>query len=241
MTTPKKTLGIIGGMGPLATARLYELVTLYDMVEREQEHFNVVIISAPSAPDRTAFILGQSADSPAPYITQSAKKLASLGADYLVMPCITSHCLLGEIDFPRPLISLTEETMKRLQENGCRRLGLLATDGTIATGLFAGLAARYGLELLLPDDGQQVRVMDVIYNQVKRGRTDAAGGLCGGSTIQAVADTLFSRGAEAVVLGCTELSLLDINGPGFADPLKIAAQRAVELCGGKGAIHAKLA
>jgi aspartate racemase len=227
-------------MGPLATARLYELITLYDPVEREQEHFNVVIISAPSVPDRTAFILGRSADSPVPYITRSAEKLTALGADYLIIPCITSHCLIGQLHFDRPLISLTEETMRRLQDDGCRSFGLLATEGTIATGLFGDLAARRGLELLLPEQSQQSRVTDVIYNQVKRGRTNAAGRLCGGDTIHEAAAALLRRGADMVVLGCTELSLLDINGPGFADPLKIAARRAVELCAGKGAAHAKL-
>jgi aspartate racemase len=222
----KKTLGIIGGMGPLATARLYELVTLHDRVERDQEHFNVLIISIPSTPDRTAYILGKSASSPVPGIAHAASKLVSLGANYLAMPCITSHCLLGDLKFERPLISMPDETLIRIKSDGCRSFGLLATEGTIATGLFSRLAQHCGLKLLLPDSQAQARVTDVIYNQVKRGN------LTGGDVILGVADGLLKRGADVCVLGCTELSLLSLSGA-FADPLDITARRAVELCGGK--------
>ncbi|MDR1638291.1 MAG: amino acid racemase [Clostridiales bacterium] len=228
-----KTLGIIGGMGPLATARLYELVTLHDRVERDQEHFNVIIISIPSTPDRTAFILGKSSNSPIPSIAHAASKLAALGANYLAMPCITSHCLLGDLKFERPLISMPDETLIRIKADGCRSFGLLATEGTIATGLFSKLAQHYGLKLILPDSQAQARVTDVIYSQVKRGD------LSGGAAIREVADGLLKRGADVCVLGCTELSLLNLTGR-FADPLDITARRAVKLCGGKVAENAVL-
>jgi aspartate racemase len=132
-----------------------------------------------------------------------------------------------------------DETMIRVKSDGFRSLGLLATEGTIATGLFERLARQSGLKLILPDSQGQACVTDVIYNQVKRGMTDSTGRLCGGGAIRDVADGMLKRGADVCVLGCTELSLLGLKGREFADPLDIAARRAVELCGEKEAEDAK--
>lgn len=208
-----KTLGIIGGMGPLPTARFYELITLLNPVRYEQEHLNIIINSRPSIPDRTAYFLNSSEPDPVPHIVEAGRALESIGADMLVIPCITSHCFWERIScsINVPLISMAELIRNEISQD----TGLLATDGVVRSGLFP--------EALLPDEETQRKVMELIYGKLKHGDYQA-------DALFEIAGTLFDAGAQRIILGCTELSLLKIKDKRFIDPLELTAKKVLELC-----------
>jgi aspartate racemase len=158
---------------------------------------------------------------------QGAEKLKLIGAEILIIPCITSHCLFDfseENPFPLPYISLPDSVMAYLKRKHVTKFGLLATDGTLKTGIFNRYAEKYGLELISPAPKSQEVVMDVIYNEIKKGD------LGGKNKLLKISEDLVSRGAEAVILGCTELSLIELDEDFFIDPLKIVAKIAVKQC-----------
>ena len=199
----KKTIGILGGMGPLATADLFRKLTLHTDAASDQEHPRVVIDSNTDIPDRTAALLRGGAD-PVPEMVKSAKRLASVGADFLIMPCNTAHCFFREVQSAVniPMLHMIALTRDALRERGVKTAGLLATDGTIETGVYRRTFAGSGVELLTPAGGDQQAVMDVIYQGVKAG--DLAHDV---SAFRATCEELLSSGAQALILGCTELPL----------------------------------
>ncbi|GHV04800.1 aspartate racemase [Clostridia bacterium] len=218
-----RTLGVIGGMGPEATARFYELFTTLDDAACDQDRPDAIIISRPSIPDRTRHLLGLSGDDPAPHIVQAAQQLAAMGADCAAIPCLTSHCYLPRIlpELKLPLIDMVKATTEAVAQ---RRVGLLATDGTVQTGLFAAL------DPILPGADGQRQLMKIIYEQLKTRKSPFSV-----DALLSIADELFESGAEVVLLGCTELSLAardpKIGGDTrFVDPLKLLARRALAFC-----------
>ena len=224
----KKVLGIIGGMGPLATADLYRKIAEHTDAAADQEHPRAVIDSNTDIPDRTEALL-HGGDDPTPELVKSARRLVSIGAEVLLIPCNTAHCfydgVAAAVDVPvLHMISLTRDA---LIARGVRTAGLLATDGTVESGIYQETFAGSGVTLLVPDETDQAAVMDIVYNGVKAGDLahDAA-------PFRRACEHLLQRGAETLVLGCTELppafELYRLDYPA-ADPtleLALAAIRA---------------
>ena len=142
-----KTLGVIGGLGPMATAYYLELVTKMTDASCDQEHLKIVIWSRPDTPDRTRFILGLSQDDPRGPIVDSGRRLVSQGAECLAIPCITAHYFHDEIErlVGYPVINLPAEVVSHLKTYGWNRIGIMATDGTIQTGLFQRELEKQGM------------------------------------------------------------------------------------------------
>lgn len=203
----KKVVGIIGGMGPLATADLFEKIILHTEARTDQEHLRVVIDSNTDIPDRTEALLHGGED-PVPELTKSAVRLESIGAQVLVMPCNTAHGFYDQIAAAVnvPVLNMITLTRDALKEKGIRRAGLLATDGTVETGIYQNAFAGSGIELLVPEGEDQKAVMDIVYDGVKAGRSDFDV-----SAFRRTCEHLLAAGAETLVLGCTELP------PAFAD------------------------
>ncbi|MBE7004616.1 MAG: amino acid racemase [Ruminococcaceae bacterium] len=199
----KKVIGIIGGMGPLATADLFRKLVLSADAKADQEHPRVVIDSNTDVPNRTDALL-HGGPSPVPEIVKSVKRLESIGAQVLLIPCNTSHCYYDEIAAAAsvPVLHMIELTREALRERGIRRAGLLATDGTVQTLVYQRAFQGSGIELLTPDGADQAAVMGVIYEGVKAGRFDYDA-----SAFRRCCERLLARGAETLILGCTELPL----------------------------------
>ena len=199
----KKTIGILGGMGPLATADLFQKIVLHTDAKSDQEHPRVVIDSNTDIADRTAALLHGGAD-PVPEMVKSARRLESIGADFLIMPCNTAHNYFNEVEAAVniPMLHMIALTRDALRSRGVKRAGLLATDGTVQTGIYRRTFADSGVELLEPVGSDQRAVMDVIYNGVKAG--DLSHDV---SAFRAACEALFVSGAQALILGCTELPL----------------------------------
>ena len=199
-----KKLGVIGGLGPMATAYFLQLLTQMSDAKSDQEHMEILLHSKPQIPDRTRFILGQSGENPLPQMVEIGVDLKSQGAEAIAIPCVTAHYFQKNLEdaIGIPILNAVEETVLCLKEAGISRAGVLATDGTIESGLFQPAFAGEGISAMLPDRAGQQAVMQIIYQNVKAGQpVDSA-------AFWRVAEGLFGQGAQAVLLSCTELSLV---------------------------------
>lgn len=228
----KKSIGILGGMGPLATADLYRKIVLMTGASCDNDHIRVYIDSNASIPDRTAAILHGGED-PVPYMTDSLKKLVSCGADCLIMPCNTAHYFLPRLQplTEVPFLSMLEAAAKAVAGRfPGKRAAILATDGTVQSGLYQAALEKEGVPYLLPDEEEQAAVMRVIYEGVKAGKPPEAYKVDWERVIGGVS----GRGAEVFVLGCTELPLAaqdaGLDAP-YVDPTAELAAAAIRFCG----------
>lgn len=227
-----KVLGVIGGLGPVATAYFYELVSRMTDASSDQEHIEVDIISRPSIPDRTDFILGRSTDSPLPYMIEAGKALERLGADCIAIPCITAHYFHEELsdNIKLPIIHIICETVQYLRNHGVKQAGIMATEGTVESNLFQEELLRWGINPVIPSKQCQEKVTSLIYKNVKAGQPVNM------EQFAEVMDELVRNGAETIILGCTELSLIKRDediGSGFIDALEVLAMCSIVNCGAK--------
>lgn len=217
------TIGVIGGMGPLATAVFYAMLTNGQAIEKEQDYSDIIIYSKPSIADRTAFILGKSETNPLDGLIHAALTLQNAGANFIAMTCVTSHFFLEDLtaETDIPIINLPMEIAKTAAEEGLTKVGLLATDGTLESGILNSAFNNYEIETIIPTPQDQASLMEQIYN-LKQGN------YVNPDTFDELEENLYERGAESVVLGCTELSLL--TGPVVKDridALKVLAQASL--------------
>ena len=225
-----KKLGIIGGLGPMATAYFLHLIINMTDAEKDQEHIEVLLHSKPQIPDRTNYILGVSKESPMPYLSQIGKSLVEQGADIIAIPCITAHFFQSKLEeeINCPIINAIEETAIYLKEENVSKVGIMATDGTIQSELFQNTLKKYDIECIIPEKSLQQKVMSIIYDNVK------AGCPIDMEAFNAVTGKLFEEGAQVILLGCTELSMVkrDCNiSKGFLDVMEVLARRVVLECG----------
>ena len=132
------SLGVIGGLGPMATAYLLELITDMTDARTDQEHLDAIIFNRPSVPDRTAYILDHTKPSPVPPMIDIAQKLEALGVCALATPCVTAHSFHDELQSSVhiPFIHMVRETAAYLKEAGCKKPGIMATTGTVTWAYF---------------------------------------------------------------------------------------------------------
>lgn len=226
----KKTLGIVGGVGPLATMFIGEMIVRRTKAAKDQEHVNSIITNNTSIPDRTAFILGRTQENPVPVMIGDMKKLTSIGAELIIIPCNTAHTFYDELQqgSPVPVIHMIRETMKRAAGQKAKKVGILATTGTITSKVYQQAALDYGLEAVLPDEEIQEKVMSIIYDNVKAGK-DADR-----KNWNDIVAFMESRGCDRIILGCTELSIVkkEMGLPDFyLDSLIVLAETAILACG----------
>ena len=226
----KKTIGIIGGMGPMATVDLYEKITAHTLANTDQEHIHILIDSNAATPDRTEAILHGGA-SPLPNLIASAERLASAGADFLIIPCNTSHHFINELRAasPIPVLSMIEQTAAYIASQNFRAAILLATEGCLRVGVYQSVLAPYGIQAIEPDAAMQKEVTDVIYHAVK---ADAPAWDV--SRLNEMIAELEARTNAVSVLACTELPIAvhryGLRGT-FVDPTRILALAAIREAG----------
>ena len=207
MKNIQKTIGIIGGMGPMATADLFMKLIQFTAAAKDAEHMHILVDNNPKTPDRTAAIV-HGAESPLPYLIASGKRLETAGADFLLIPCITSHYFLDDLtrELQIPVMSIIEETAKYLQAQCIKKVVVLATDGTRISCVFDKGFSAYGIEILYPCEAAQKALMDVIYKGIKAG--SATWNM---DPLNSEVEKMLAEGAEAVILGCTELPLAAVK------------------------------
>lgn len=225
-----KKLGIIGGLGPMATAYFLQLVTQMSDAQTDQEHIEIVLHSKPQLPDRTQYILGQSTQNPIPQMIKIGKELAAQGAELIAIPCITAHYFQRQLSegISIPIINAIEEACLCLENAGISKVGIMATDGTIESKLFQKYFDAKNIQFIFPDNKKQRQVMHIIYENIKAGKPVDI------SLFHNIAMQLFDSGAQVVLLACTELSLIKRDyalGKNFLDVMETLARRSVITCG----------
>ncbi len=226
-----KIIGILGGMGPEATADLFLKIIRLTPACKDQDHLRVIIDSNPKIPDRTAFILGSGED-PFPALLKTALNLKKAGVDFAIMPCNTAHYFLERLveESGLPFLSIVEATYKEIASKVIppAKIGLLATDGTIKARIYHDVLEKRGYTLLCPSPEGQKLVMKSVYDGVKAGKLDEAKRWIGKPLRE-----LIDGGVKAIVLGCTELPLLfkeeEIEGIFLVDSTLALAKMAVEI------------
>ena len=208
MDRPAK-LGVLGGMGPQATQMFYQFVLDRTDAARDQEHLPAVILSDTGMPDRTAAILSGDTEGVYRRLLEDARLLEACGCTAVAIPCNTSHYfadkLQGELGIP--VLHMIRETAALLAAQGKKRPGILATDGTIQTGLYHKECAARGLEAVAPDPDTQKLVMSVIYDEIKRGEKGSR------DKFARIDRAVRDAGCDCAVLACTELSVFSTYHP----------------------------
>jgi aspartate racemase len=205
-------LGVIGGMGPLATADFFRKLVDATPAASDEDHIPVLIHSVPQIPSRPAAIL-RGGVSPLPALLAARDRLLTAGATVLAMPCNTAyHWYDGLVaGCPVPLLHIVDAVRAQLPA-GARRFGLIATRATLTAGVYRRLGAD-GTELITPDEAQYDRAVQPAIDAVKRGATAE-----GGALIAPVIESLLARDATAVVLACTELPVAIDAAPDAIGP-----------------------
>jgi aspartate racemase len=206
LVAPQKVLGIFGGMGPEATANLYQEIVRLTPAKKDQDHIPTLIFSFPQVPDRTASI--KSGDrSIIPYLVEGVTRLERSGASFIVIPCNTAHYFYDDMQraVKIPILHMIRATAQAVKDRypKCRRVGLLATNGTIGSGLYHKELRARGMEVVCPGESiQNDCVMKAVY------AIKAAGDKRNCEDLLATAGRdVEQKGAEVIVLGCTEIPL----------------------------------
>jgi len=227
-----KSIGIVGGMGPLATCDLMNKIIHHTDASCDQEYARICVDCNTNIPDRTGAILHGGAD-PLPEMVKSAVRLQAMGADVLVMSCNTAHYFYEQICrfIDIPMLHMPLETAKCLAQQGVKKAAVLATDGTVQVGIYEKALQQMGIEPVYPNPEDQKFVMSLIYDYVKAGKP-----ITQQAQIKAMVKRLMDDGAETMILGCTELPIvfaqMDEDLP-TVDPTEVLACAAVRAVGGK--------
>lgn len=224
-------LGVIGGMGPMAGVYFCELITNKTSASKDSEHIDMILCSFPRIPDRTAYLLDKTNPSPSGEIIRIGNQLVSQGCTVIAVPCVTSFALYDEYApaINAKIINMPLETAAYLKNAGVKKAGILATDGTVKTGLFQSACEKQGIQAFAPDEKHQKLVMKIIYEQVKAGipvDMDVFGEVCG---------YMSANGAEKIILGCTELSLVfrGKHPSVCVDAMEVLAEACIKTMGKK--------
>lgn len=208
-----RTIGVLGGMGPAAAADFYARIVAAHGALRDQDHPACILYSATQVPDRTAFLLGRGPD-PTPELVAAAGLIEAAGADFIAIPCNSAHAFLTAI---RQGISIPVLDMIRLAVAAvarvvprARRIGVLATTGTVRAGLYDGPLREHGLKPVYPDGAAQESVMAAIKEVKAGGRAgvvEAAAAPGSDARLVAAAQNLGDQGADCLIMACTEVPL----------------------------------
>lgn len=222
-----KTVGVLGGMGPKATMYFGNMIIDNTKANSDQNHINMIISNHASIPDRTDYILGKSKENPIPYLIEDAKKLESIGCDFLVIPCNTSHFMYDEIqkNVNIPIINMPLEVAKIINNNSkIHKVGIMATNGT----LYAKVYERYlQKEIYYPEEELNNLVMNLIYNKVKKGEKVSK------KEFYNILNKFFDNQCDIVIMGCTELSVIVKDNDLYddnriIDSMLVLANRTIE-------------
>jgi len=224
--------GVLGGMGPEAGVLLQQLIIRETPAATDQDHIEVVAYTNPHVPDRTESLKNDGGASYLAAVIDSLKLLEGVGVDVLVIACNTAHARFAEIQasVTTPMIHIVELAKAEILAKD-DMVGILATDGTIASGLFA--VPERSSAIITPPTKVQTRVMQIIR--------DIKAGLPSGDIVnrlEAIVLSMQAPGCARIVLGCTELSiyrerLVERFGDVFIDPMLLAARRIVDMAGAR--------
>ncbi len=226
----RKTLGIIGGVGPLATAYFMEKIVDLTESDTDQQNVEMIVLNHCSIPDRTAYILDHTKENPGPMMAKDAKMLQKMGVGAIATPCNTAHYFYDEISagLSVPFLNMITLSAEELKRAGAKCVGVMATTGTVQTGLFQTALEKQGIQSVVPSEQDQKKIMRIVYDEVKANLPVTI------EDFYAVASHLKERGCDRILLGCTELSVIKERfhlSKTYIDSLDILAVKAIQACG----------
>lgn len=226
----EQKLGVLGGMGPQATQVFYQFVLDRTDAVRDQDHLPAVILSDTGMPDRTQAILSGETRELYGRLLKDARLLESCGCTAIAVPCNTSHYFVDQLqsEVKVPIIHMIREAAAALAAQGKKRPGILATEGTIRSGLYQKECAALGLEAVAPDEETQKLVTSIIYDEIKQGEKGSR------DKFAHIDKALRKAGCDCAILACTELSVFSTYHPlppFYLDAMMVLAEQAVTRCG----------
>ncbi len=221
-------VGVLGGMGPDATVDFMARVLKRTPATEDQDHVRLLVDQDPTIPNRQDAIL-RGGPSPAPRLRQMAARLESAGADFLVMPCNTAHVFADEICDAAgiPFVSMIDVTMEGVAESGAKRIGLLATRACVASRVYEDAIEAGDLEVV-SQTGEELDLLTALIARIKTGDH----GVEVSARMRSLAAALEERGADTIIVGCTEIPIV-LDSDAVAAPLlsstDLLAERTVAL------------
>ena len=221
-------LGVIGGMGPLATVKFYDKVVLNTDAHNDNEHIDLVVLNHSTMPDRTRCIIEKKDLEFLNVIKKDLEILDHIGVDVVAIPCNTSHYFYDEFSKYTNLkiINMIEETILEIKRRGVKQVAVFGTIGTLNSKVYDKYAQKYGIEVKELSDEDKNSVMDIIYkiketnNLENKEFIEILNKYCDKDTIG--------------IIACTELSLLDIcKSINTIDALDVLVNKSIELSGAK--------
>lgn len=219
-------LGVIGGMGPLATVNFYERVVLNTEAKCDNEHIDMIVLNHSTMPDRTKCIIENRKTEFLESIKKDFAILENIGVEAVAIPCNTSHYFYDEFKKLTDLkiINMIEETILEVKKSGVKKISVFGTLGTLNSKVYEKYAKEYELEVKEVSEADKQAVMDIIYNIKETNNldnkqfTDILNRYCDNETVG--------------IIACTELSLLDIpEDINTVDALNVLVKRSIELSG----------
>ena len=227
-----KKLGILGGMGPLATQLLYRMIIENTVASKDQEHIDMVILSHATMPDRTKAILTGEKEEFVRAAAKDAKDLEMLGVSNIAIPCNTSHYFMDDIQAATnvPIINMVEESVRYAVEAypEVKKIGIMGTDGTIQARTYHSACERAGIIPVVPTKERQKDVMSLIYDDIKGGKTGDK------EKFTRAYEDLMEQGCDMIILACTELSVFRETAgltDFYTDALEVLCEKAILNCG----------
>ena len=221
-------LGVIGGMGPLATVKFYDKVVLNTDAHNDNEHIDLVVLNHSTMPDRTRCIIEKKDLEFLNVIKKDLEILDNIGVDVVAIPCNTSHYFYDEFSKYTNLkiINMIEETILEIKKRGVKQVAVFGTIGTLNSKVYDKYAQKYGIEVKELSAEDKNSVMDIIYNIKETNNLEnkefieILNKYCDKDTIG--------------IIACTELSLLDIcKSINTIDALDVLVNKSIELSGAK--------
>jgi len=223
-----KRLGILGGMGPAASAEFITRLIQQTPASCDQEHIPFVLWNEPRTPDRSTSMRDGN-DYPLPYLKEGILSLKSVGCDYIVIPCNSAHYWYDELNkLGMPILHIVDSVVDELKSLDIlnQTIGVLGTQGTIEYGIYQQHLIKHGWKCITPDTSEMDYFVQPAIDFIKAGKIIEAHQL-----LIKVIDSLISRGAKAVVLGCTELPLavreLEQDGIPLVNSIDSLVKRAI--------------
>lgn len=224
-----KTIGLIGGMSWESTATYYRLIN--EGVKKSYGGFHsakILLYSVDFAEIEKLQVAGKWEEA-GQLLSNIASRLERAGADCMMICTNTMHKVADQVasSIRIPLLHIADATAERIVEDGVKKVGLLGTSFTMEQEFYRGrLEGRYGLQVLVPEESERKIVHDVIFNELCLGQVREKSRM----EYRRIAEKLLRRGAEAIILGCTEISLLlrsKDSGLRLYDTTALHAERGV--------------
>jgi len=202
----KKTVGIVGGLGPETTSEFY--LNIIQKFRKNCNSYPSIMIDNVSFPfylEKDIIQESRNEDRLLPFLKESIKRLNKTRVDFIVIPCNTVHIFIDELrkESSAPILSIIDETIKTIKEKNYKKVGILATAKTIDSKVYENPMRENNIQVILPTDNEQEEVARIIVKILKNNISEKEKGL-----LKEIIEKLILRGSETIVLGCTDLQLL---------------------------------